>query len=92
MRDFLWPGKSLTTPEDHKNSRYGETCPGLAAADQAETKARENLLVDKWDQIDVYFAIHSAVDCIYVPHGFGPAGNGAATLLTWMVEPVHANV
>lgn len=69
--DFLWQ----SAWSDY-NARCDETYQGAGAADQAEIEAKENYFNDKWDQIDVYFAIHSAADCIYIPYGFGPDGEG----------------
>jgi len=57
--------------------------PGDADEDQLETRAKRDFFADKWDVVDVYFAIHSAVDCIYIPYGYGPEG---ADKHNWMMD------
>ena len=51
------------------------TYQGLAATDQLENQAKRDFLADKWDNVDVFYSIHSAVDCIFIPYGYIDSGN-----------------
>ena len=58
------------TDEWFELDKCSETYQGLAATDQLENQAKRDFLADKWDNVDVFYSIHSAVDCIYIPYGY----------------------
>ena len=52
-----------------------DTHQGLTAMDQLENQAKRDFLADKWENVDAFYSIHSAADCIFIPYGYIDSGN-----------------
>ena len=60
---------------DNYTNKCDDTYTGLLAMDQLENQAKRDFLADKWENVDAFYSIHSAVDCIYIPYGYLDSGN-----------------